>query len=365
MKRPILLEQNQGFNLSLTGTILSLYAGGAILYYISRGWFRTALVVLTAILGSFYLLVLAAGANPSSGIDPYAGLGLGIFVILASLPGLPASGVLFAFLGDTLAKYSKGKYAPFILKILCLALFPIFLFYVFQIAPANRYANIHNHHFKGHYAIQFNGTYLDLPCRREFHRFRPERDCSLQKPLVRTDFQKVDTLKVWPKGHTDQNNRCGPEAPDREEIVRFCDVKLLPYNVNFLFETSQIAKRLRRQNRRGNTPSNESTPEKTLGNLKIIEETTKPPSGERPSSINYHFKLDRDATTVFLHCYNTHSKDRAIFECTMKINYNDKIWASALRFKAPLEQIESEAIQITGEVSEFYSYLIETYGVPA
>ena len=49
----------------------------------------------------------------------------------------------------------------------------------------------------------------------------------------------------------------------------------------------------------------------------------------------------------------------------MKINYADKIWASALRFEAPLEQIENEADQIISEVADYYSYLIETYGVPA
>lgn len=340
---------------------ISLYAVGAFLYYISNGWFRKTLISLAALFGVFYILILLATANPSPG----AGIGLAYIVMFGSLPGLPATGILFGFLGDKLASFSKDKYSALSLRLLCLALFPLLLLYLFKIGPDKKYANIHNHHFKGHYAIQFNGAYLDLPCRREFHRFRPVKDCSLQKPLVRTDFQKVHTLNITPNGHGDRNDRCEPEAPKRDEIARFCDLKLLPYNVDFLFEKSKIKRWVRNHKRRGNTPDNQNNLEKTIGNLKVLQETTKTHSNGHPTSIDYHFQLDRSSTTAFLHCYNAYSRDRAIFKCTMKINYADKIWASALRFEAPLEQIENEADQIISEVADYYSYLIETYGVPA
>jgi hypothetical protein len=48
----------------------------------------------------------------------------------------------------------------------------------------------------------------------------------------------------------------------------------------------------------------------------------------------------------------------------MKINYNDKVWASDLRFEAKLDQIESEVDRITAEVAAYYVQLTETYGVP-
>lgn len=337
---------------------LILYAGGIGLYHISLGWFRKTLLTVATLLGPLYILLLIATANPS-GVE--GGWGLGFLVLFASLPGLPASGVLFAYLGDKLSNSLEEKYAAISLKLLSLAFLPLLLIYLFMIAPELKRIKVQNHKFKGHYAIQFNSTYLDLPCRREFRRFRPERDCSLQKPRLRTDFEKVNALKIWPKGHSDQNNRCRPKAPDRENIARFCDLKLLPYNVDLFFEKSKLEKLEHYHEHDRNTPNNQNNSDNVIGNLKILQEKKRTYSNGRSPSIEYHFKLKNSSATAFLHCYNSYSSNRAIFECNMKVNYIGQFWADSLRFKAPLEQIENEANRISAEVAEYYSYLLATY----
>jgi len=341
--------------------IFSLYAAGIILYLISKKWFRTTLWMIASIVAIPYLIiVLGTSAPTGAGHDPYAGFGLGLLLIFASLSGLPSVGFLSAGLAAKLYKSSSKTALRIIYASLALAIFPSLLLYLFEIAPASRMAKITATHLEGHYAVKLGDRYLDLPCRREFHLFRPARDCVLEKPKNHLDFNEVRTLKIWPNGHADRHNGCAKTALDKSKIARFCDVKFLPYNVNFIGNKIDRDRMALQQLRR--LEAIEGTSIQTLGNLKIIKKTETSYSNDRPATIKYQFRKDNDGSIAHLFCYNS-SQKQTNFECNMEIDFEEMVWATALRFETTLDQVEAQVDHITSEVVAYYEQIIETYGI--
>ena len=80
--------------MAVLAQILVLYGLGVALYYLFRGWLRSSLVALASLLGLLYILIYLVTTVPFKGQNEFDGLGISLLLILASLTGIPALGVL-------------------------------------------------------------------------------------------------------------------------------------------------------------------------------------------------------------------------------------------------------------------------------
>ena len=96
-------------SLSTLPYILVLYGIGVGLHFLFRGNFRTGLVILSALLSLLYVSLFVALSSPGKGQNEFDSFGTGMFLLFASMIGLPALGVLFAAIGNKVSEKMVGK----------------------------------------------------------------------------------------------------------------------------------------------------------------------------------------------------------------------------------------------------------------
>ena len=341
---------------ALLGVILA-YPIGILLYYSSRGRFRSTLLWLSLLISA--LGFLAVNSNQ---------FGSTIFLVLGSLS--TASGFLFAATGDKFKKKLKNKntgkevvriptgtgeafnkVASIIAPLISVLILPALIFFPIQIKSSLERKKVLRFKKNSYYSIKLGDKYLDLPCRREFHIFRPTQFCTLDTPSKLSDYSVVRALKIRPKAHREL------PCPWSESNTRFCDIDFLPYNLTLV--GIQEARNNEKQYPKKYENLYADTPQKTLGRLIILNEK-EIHSDNRAVSKRYKFRKDSEDSTGHLTC---RSLDRSKFGCALTINSNDKFWSAQVGFKSELNQIENEVERITAEVSTYYEKLIKDYAV--
>ena len=114
-----------GLIASLIALILTLIGTG--LYFISQGWFKSLLLILSFPLAGLYILfiVLARAPTPANGVGMgYQAMGTGLLITLAAPICIPAIGILCGYAGDKFGESYDSKAVTIIAAIICSLILP-------------------------------------------------------------------------------------------------------------------------------------------------------------------------------------------------------------------------------------------------
>lgn len=349
--------------MAVLAQILVLYGLGVALYYLFRGWLRSSLVALASLLGLLYILIYLVTTAPFKGQNEFDGLGISLLLILASLTGIPALGVLSSALGSKVANKITNKTKSFGLLIAVILALPAFVAFKTitkyhaqsqLIVDYNR-SQAAKYDKNMTYAIKLGDEYLNLPCRPELLHQLNSTVCIREHPSKPSDFITLARFTIPSnKENFDDQSICSERGAENSP---FCNIAFLPYRISIV--TGENEMDLLKKYETNTQEKYRHVNQEYLGGLAILEKIVT--NKKNPlSSLRYKFIRENDSSKAHLVCHTQLPTSRQIFGCNVKINFGDKFWVTLI-LQSKLSEIETELDKKTSEIAAYYEYLMDHY----
>ena len=360
-----------GLIASLIALILTLIGTG--LYFISQGWFKSLLLILSFPLAGLYILFIEFSLSPTTANNPvrgYEAMGTAIIIMLAAPICIPAIGILCGYAGDKFGESYDSKATSIIAAMICSLIFPAILAYNETIVPATKRKKADRVRLQGNFLIKVGDDFINLPCRKEFkinnaYKYHPGH-CSSEPPTNTKNFRTVRELRIDPfkpfvparvtrSHHKEKLFNCAAAKVKTKKLPRLCEIEFLPYNVTLKVNASSRSVSEFNQEFENKYSS---ASQRTLGRLKIWEEERR--YNENSRSWNQYAFVKRGLN---ISCSNKrHPKNPEQITCGMRLHINDRVWAQT-RLKTELSQIDNESDRVSAEIRAYYKRLVDWHGV--
>ena len=344
--------------------LISLYTLGIILYIIIRGKFRTFLTMLSAIVAPvfilFYIVAHSSVGSPSG--QGYGAFGFAILLISSAPVAIPCCGYISVVLAGNLFQRYPNHWLGYVLYGAVLFIVPSIFFHYESFGP--RIKNFVEKSMADNsaamnevYPINFAGRYLNLPCRREFHVYSPEKQCSANIQSHRDGFKPIDQLTISPVAHADMRYSCRSNQSYGEKNSLYCQFLPPENTIQFVIQTKQ-----EKENFQKHYSAGDVVVLSKLGGLSVISEETKGPGGTRGTFSKLDLTKEYPNIMAYISCGKVvYGKAIDEYGCSIRLNFDSGLLAKNIKFSAAPDAIEAHTDQTVQEVSQYYDYLLKTY----